>query len=270
MISIESQRSSKIFDTYTVVRTSEARGKVHPCLARLLNKQGLKNLYHQDITIRLRKTKRNVVLDVSLPEENRPSKNSITIKVNDMNPFRQLESLVKTTKAKRAWQAALKLIELGLDTPLPLGYIERLSGPLIHKTAYFTNTIEKGQTVKTWFWDEQRTEAERQQLIEAVAAYCRRMHDHGIMHNDLHLSNFVISSSDDALHLSCIDLNRCRYKRHLALWQRSLDLGRLRLKRYLPQFLTLYCGSEFSLDGWWWVARWSRAFRKKRRRLKNR
>jgi len=268
IISIESQASLQLFETYKDIATAEFRGRMHPLLATKMKKQGFKALFHQDITINLRKTKRNVVMDISLPEDDQLAGQHMTVKHNEMNLFRQLESLVKTTKAKRAWQAALKLIDLGLHTPLPLGYLERFKGPLIHKTAYFTKTIEQGQSVKTWFWDEQRNEAEQQQMIAAVAAYSRRMHDNGITHNDLHLSNFMVSPTDEGLQLSCIDLNRCRYHRRLTLWQRCLDLSRFSWRGYLPQFLDAYCGSDFSLDGWWWVARWSRKLRKKRRQLK--
>jgi hypothetical protein len=270
MISITAQTASELFTTYQDVSTPEARGRMHPCLAPRMTKQGLKKIFHQDITINLRKVTRNVVMDVTLPNDDWLDGQRMTAKISDMNLYRQLESLVKSSKAKRAWQAALRLIELDLDTPLPLGYMERFKGPFIRKTAYFTKTLEDGQSVKVWFWDATRTEAERQQMLVSVASYCRRMHDHGITHNDLHLSNFMVSRSDEGLQLSCIDLNRCRYQRRLAPWQRCLDLSRLHWKEYLPQFLTVYCGSDLSLQSWWWVARWARTIRKKRRQLKKR
>ncbi|HEY3377334.1 MAG TPA: lipopolysaccharide kinase InaA family protein [Armatimonadota bacterium] len=62
-----------------------------------------------------------------------------------------------------------------------------------------------------------------------IARDIRRMHDAGIVHNDFHGGNILVTPSCGAYSFSYIDLNRARIHPQLTLQQRMNDLVRFAL-----------------------------------------
>ncbi|MGM0502956.1 MAG: lipopolysaccharide kinase InaA family protein, partial [Bacillota bacterium] len=82
------------------------------------------------------------------------------------------------------------------------------------------------------------------ELLPGIAEDVRKMHERGIIHNDLHAGNILIKDIDNDPEFYYIDLNRGRIKNKLSTKQQLKDLARFNLtheeqeifmKHYAPE-----------------------------------
>lgn len=135
------------------------------------------------------------------------------------------------SKAYRSLEIALALLQNGLNTPRPIAIIEERGKYNRLVSSYFLT--EFLQFDCSFFQVLKEFDAElKGKLIAATARKIRLMHDAGIIHNDLHASNILISNIKAEPELYFIDLNRARRKRVLSIKNRAKDLGRLALDQH--------------------------------------
>lgn len=127
---------------------------------------------------------------------------------------RVVYTFLRSTKAERAYRYALRLTEMGFDTPAPVGYVEMKSGGLF-KTGYFIslNTDCPSMTEGVARYPEPEALA----LTEAFMRFTVELHEAGVLHNDYNLANILYRRQEDGTYrFSLIDNNRMRFARRLS------------------------------------------------------
>lgn len=134
------------------------------------------------------------------------------------------------SKALRSLNIALVLLKNGLKTPHPVAIIEdrgRLNR--LVNCYYLTEFLEYDYSF-TQIANEFDDNVKGKIISEAAQNICV-MHNAGIIHNDLHVSNILVKNAKTQPEFYYIDLNRARGKKALSIKARAKDLGRLSLKQ---------------------------------------
>lgn len=116
-------------------------------------------------------------------------------------------SFVRPSKAKRAYDYALKLLELGLDTPAPIAYIEASKGGLLNR-GYFISIYEKEYTdIRELMFGNQKDAV----LLTELAKYIAQIHTKGVLHLDMSPGNILYKKVGDTYYFTLIDINRMQF-----------------------------------------------------------
>lgn len=116
-------------------------------------------------------------------------------------------TFIRPSKAKRAYNYALKLHRLGVDTPDAVACVEEYKFGLF-RTGYFVSTRCSDPDLKIL------KEKYDDDLTKAFACFIAEMHEKGILHGDLNLSNILYrldSTAPNGFHFTVIDTNRSRF-----------------------------------------------------------
>ncbi len=154
-------------------------------------------------------------------------------------------TLRRPSKACRAYNYGLRLIELGISTPQPIACIE----------TYENKLYADGYLVTMPCYDPDlrllRNEPDTHpDLVEALMTFIADMHRKGFMHGDTNLSNFLYrpdSSSPTGYHITAIDINRSVFVDNPTPKQCLRNLVRL---THLRQLLATLVGRYALLRGW--------------------
>ena len=115
----------------------------------------------------------------------------------------------RKTKAERAFLFAEEFLRRGIDTPPPVAYMEERCYGLF-SIGYFVSLEVAGTETSQLLREVQDYP---QALAEAVAQQIVTMHNKGILHGDLNLSNLLVTTkSDGSFHFIMIDTNRSHFR----------------------------------------------------------
>ncbi len=155
-------------------------------------------------------------------------------------------STFRPSKARRAYEFALRFLALGIATPTPVAYIEaRRNGWFA--TCWFIALETDLPSCKILFRPD-FTDAPL--LSHSLMQFIADMHARGILHGDTNLSNFLYQPPTDPglpYRLSVIDINRTRFRRHPS--RRDCLDNLMRLTHEVPllsSLVTIYA----RLRGW--------------------
>ena len=112
---------------------------------------------------------------------------------------------LRPSKASRAYENALKLIELGVGTPVPVGYIDRRSNLLFDKSYLITLKSECSHVYVELF---QKDFKEEEQVLREIGRVTAIMHNKGYVHKDYGRGNILFDSTPDGVKIEMVDLNR--------------------------------------------------------------
>lgn len=116
-------------------------------------------------------------------------------------------TFIRKSKARRAYDYGLRFLECGIDTPEPVACVEEHKFGLF-RTGYFVSTYCGDPDLRIL------REEPKDDLIEAFAHLVMAMHEKGILHGDLNLSNILYREDWAELcgyHFTVIDTNRSRF-----------------------------------------------------------
>lgn len=116
---------------------------------------------------------------------------------------------LRKSKARRSYEHALKLRELGIGTPLPYGYIEEFdSKHFLQQSFYISEQL--GPEWKEIRFLEERPDADK--ITDQLAAWIAAIHSHGVLVKDLSPGN-VLMRIDEAGNCSfqLVDINRMSF-----------------------------------------------------------
>jgi len=173
-----------------------------------------------------------------------------------------------SSRPLRELEAAVYAVASGVPTVEPLGICSwRLHGP-IHRSAIMTRRQYGATNVAEYLSRARHVHpARRHQLIISAAEAVRRMHDIGLFHADLNLTNLLVCDSSggpsDQLSVLIIDWDGARVRRRVGTFGRIRNLLRLsrsadKLSRSgIPitftdklRFLRVYCNGQVPLVRW--------------------
>lgn len=129
----------------------------------------------------------------------------------------------RPSKAKRAYEYALKLLQLSVDSPAPIAYIEQYKcGLLTH--GYFISIYEKDHSViRDLMAGTQKDEA----LLKELSLYIADLHSKGVLHLDMSPGNILYKKKENGIHFTLIDINRMQFLPSITTTQRYKSLKRL-------------------------------------------
>lgn len=132
--------------------------------------------------------------------------------------------ILSTSKAKKSYDNAKKLLKLGFQTPEPIGYFEYRSGGKLRASYYICKYATKTQTLNSFLNDDTQPSKE---LIQQFAKFCHCLHINGILHRDFNPKNILVSQTDRIRKFDLVDINRITWSKALSLKQSMASLSRL-------------------------------------------
>lgn len=132
--------------------------------------------------------------------------------------------LFSKSKAKKSYDNANRLLELGFITPAPVGYVEFKTGGKLLNSYYICDFASDVKTLHE-LWNEQVIPAS--ELIEEFAAFCFQLHSKGVLHRDFNPKNVLVSKVDDKRTFSMVDINRITWGENISLEKAIESLSRL-------------------------------------------
>lgn len=207
------------------------------CIAEDWNSDSFK-AFIQDIDSRFKNgdvlyTDRNV-LAVFHPKVHKGLEKDIIAKqFNVTKKYDQLRFRFLHSKAVRSLIIASAFKELGIKTPLPVAVVEaREKNKRLRYTYYVTEYIPYDYSLLDITKRENHPYRDKvSSFLPQIARDIRKMHDAGIIHNDLHAGNILIRQIDSEPEFYYIDLNRARLKNKLDEKKRLKDLARFNFSR---------------------------------------
>lgn len=114
--------------------------------------------------------------------------------------------ILRRPKARRAYENARRLIESGIDTPRPAGYVLNTAGPRLRESYYVCEMLEGYSELRGI---EKRSDFEA--LADALARYMLELHRKGVFFKDFTQGNVLFKKEGDSYHFSLVDINRMEF-----------------------------------------------------------
>lgn len=174
---------------------------------------------------------RNTIVNFQAKEINGLKKNIVAKKFNLNRKYDQFRFRFLNSKAVRSLIIAIALKEIGINTPSPVAVVEKRSkGNKIIYSYYLTEYIPYDYSLLDIIKEKNHPYQDKiADFVPLIARDVRKMHDTGIIHNDLHAGNILINNIRQNPEFYYIDLNRARIKSKLSRKKRLKDLARLKL-----------------------------------------
>lgn len=117
-------------------------------------------------------------------------------------------SFFRATKAERAYQNALRLLEKGFETPAPIAYVEKKRGGLFAE-GYFVSVQCSYPYNFRRFETEQL--AGNEAFFARFARFTASLHDSQILHLDYSPGNILFDQITGDARFSLLDINRMQF-----------------------------------------------------------
>lgn len=164
----------------------------------------------------------------------------------------KLKSLIRASKARKAWNGSLALVAAKLNTPPPIAYLEKKSASFLEQSYFLSEYVSDVSEIRTLF---QGLSADAlDQLLSDIAQYLLRCAEAGIDHRDLSDGNILVRTCPDGQNqFFLLDTNRIRCKNKVGRLRAIKNLIRLGIPRDRQKaFLALYMRRS-DLTGWPWL-----------------
>ena len=240
----------------------------HPDLVPILKKLAEEKDLDLPEKSRVIKEHPNLIVQTSLlTDDNFPWPRQVIKQFRWRGIQNYLASPLKKSKALKSYLAACHLLKHGLGTPMPLGAVEVRKWGFVQESFYITSLVESYIDLKKYRDTASRNHADMHEVIEFLAHFILRMHDNGLLHRDLNLSNFLLTGKPGAYRIYLVDLNRAIFMDNPPPRLRSLDLARLDLYEWQQSFFHHYCRDRFEPHLMLWIANLARLNRSSWRKV---
>lgn len=125
-------------------------------------------------------------------------------KTNSFNAY--IYTTLRKSKAHRSYLNALRLLDLGINTPQPIGYGEVIDKHKLTYSYYVSEQIDV-QNIRNW---EEKADCEP--LLRAFAKEIIKFHQAGVWHKDFSGGNILYSGNEvTGYKFYYVDLNRMEF-----------------------------------------------------------
>ena len=146
---------------------------------------------------------------------------------------RMVYTFFRKTKAERAYEFAEQFRVLGISTPPSIAYVE-VKERWLFKTGYLVCGVCNDPDLREGLRNRANFD---KKLADEFAAFLVRMHEQGVLHGDLNLSNVLYRREGEGYRFSVIDINRSRFKSALTKRECLHNLTRLTHRRDLLEYI---------------------------------
>lgn len=130
-------------------------------------------------------------------------------KPNAINQF--VYAYFRKSKAQRAYENALILLNKGIDTPFPVGYMAFFKHSLL-TDSYFISLHSPYTRLFREFEHKVLDEADLE-VVKAFARLMAHVHNNSILHLDLSVGNILFEQNKGECQFSLVDLNRMKFNK---------------------------------------------------------
>lgn len=133
----------------------------------------------------------------------------------------------RKSKAERSYKYAHILQEKGINTPEPVGYIEKNRNGLFTESYYISIHEQAEGTMKDIY---ELPVKESEELIRSFTNYTASLHKKGVFHKDYSPGNILYKKTEKGYDFYLVDINRIQFKK-LNLFDSCKSFSRIKLDR---------------------------------------
>ena len=115
----------------------------------------------------------------------------------------------RDSKAKRSYLNALKLKELGISTPKPIGYVEFPTPFKFKESFYISEFFDYDFEIRAVLSDKDFED--RENILKKFIEFTYNLHKKGVFHIDYSPGNILLKKRDSIYQFSIIDVNRMKF-----------------------------------------------------------
>ncbi len=141
---------------------------------------------------------------------------------NCLGKIYKLKNLARKSKALKAWLAGRQLLQSGISTPNPVICMEEYRFGLLERSYLCCDFIHDARNLLE-LWPELDHEA-RMRLLGLAGVETGNLHRRGCLHGDLNWRNVLVRGKDRGGEIFLVDLDGCRFSRHLGEQSALRDL----------------------------------------------
>jgi len=126
---------------------------------------------------------------------------------NAINQFAY--AYIRKSKAYKSYFNAIRLEELDVNTPSPIGFIEFYRNGFF-KESYFLSKHHPYDFTMADVRDN--NPSDKKEILEAFSKFTYELHQKGVWHVDYSGGNILINKTDNGYDFSLVDINRMEFK----------------------------------------------------------
>lgn len=111
----------------------------------------------------------------------------------------------RASKAKRSYDHAKMLLDIGVGTPQPIGYINIRSG-LLFNESYYISELSECPYIYADLFNLHLDYAE--EVFRTIGKVTATLHEHGYAHKDYGRANILFRQTTKGIKIEIVDLNR--------------------------------------------------------------
>ncbi len=115
----------------------------------------------------------------------------------------------RDSKAKRSYENSVKLVNLGINTPTPIGYIEFNSFLFFKDSYYVCEYYNYDFEIRAVFKDD--TFENKEEIIKQFIEFTFDLHNKGVYHIDYSPGNILVKKVEDKYEFYIVDVNRMKF-----------------------------------------------------------
>ena len=116
----------------------------------------------------------------------------------------------RVPKAQRSYEYADLLLDIGVGSPLPIGYNIQYRGLMIGRSYFACLESECPFTYRDF---RKRSFDNEKDILLAIADTTSKLHEHGVIHKDYSAGNILFGTFDSKVKVEIVDLNRIRFEK---------------------------------------------------------
>ena len=119
-------------------------------------------------------------------------------------------SFFRKSKAERSYEFGMGILRKGINTPVPIAYIEQHCVGLLRRSYYISEYCDYDRSFRE-FDLRPGTFIKKKNVLLAFADFTVAMHEAGIYHEDYSNGNILFKEKDGNILFSVIDINRVTF-----------------------------------------------------------
>lgn len=139
----------------------------------------------------------------------------------------------RPSKAERSFNNALRLLEKGVNTPLPVGYVENFSNGILQESMFVYEYCANPLNMRGVFGEEHYPD--RENLLREFTRFTYFLNQSEVFHRDYSPGNILFEQRDGHYHFTLVDINRLSFgavderKKYRVFRRLKTDLDALRI-----------------------------------------